>query len=123
VTRKRKVFYPPSRSSKGPAPVPQPIITPATVARINVQAGRGRDEIVVGMRVTLVGTGLYAGETAVVESIAGGVIPAAVVRTEAGRTRHVRTIDLAPAARVQAPAPATTAPAAMSAEPGPPDQA
>ena len=123
MTRKRKVFYPPSRSSKGPAPVPQPIITPATVARINVQAGRGRDEIVVGMRVTLLGTGLYAGETAVVESIAGGVIPAAVVRTEAGRTRHVRTIDLAPAARVQVPSPATTAPAAMSAEPGSPDPA
>jgi hypothetical protein len=116
VTRKRKVFYPPSRSSKGPAPVPQPIITPATVARINVQAGRGRDEIVVGMRVTLLGTGLYAGETAVVESIAGGVIPAAVVRTEAGRTRHVRTIDLAPAARVQAAAPAAT-----TAEPASPD--
>ena len=57
------------------------------------------------MRVTIMGTGLYAGETAVVESIAGGVIPAANVRTEAGRTRRVRTIDLAPAPRT---APAST---------------
>ena len=48
------------------------------------------------MRVSIMGTGLYAGETAVVESIAGGVIPAADVRTEAGRTRRVRTIDLVP---------------------------
>src|SRR4051812_27881669 len=49
------------------------------------------------MRVTVLGTGLYTGQTAIVESIAGGVIPAAVVRTEAGRTRRVRTIDLVPA--------------------------
>jgi hypothetical protein len=49
------------------------------------------------MRVSILGTGLYVGETAVVESISSGVIPAASVRTEAGRTRRVRTIDLAPA--------------------------
>jgi len=46
------------------------------------------------MRVSILGTGLYAGEVAVVERIVAGVIPAADVRTEAGRTRRVRTIDL-----------------------------
>jgi len=100
--RKRKVAYPPSRSSKGPAPVYVPPVTPPTVAKINTQAGLGRDEIVVGMRVTIMGTGLYAGETAIVESLVAGVIPAAHVRTEAGRTRRVRTVDLAPAAKVAA---------------------
>jgi hypothetical protein len=97
LTRKRKVVYPPSRSSKGPAPVYTPQVTPPTVAVINRQAMVGKESIAVGMRVVIGGTGLYTGETAVVESIAGGVIPAAVVRTEAGQTRRVRTIDLAPA--------------------------
>jgi len=41
-------------------------------------------------------SGLYAGEAAVVESLAGGLIPAALVRTEAGRARRARTIDLQP---------------------------
>ena len=45
------------------------------------------------------GGGLYAGEAAVIEKMATGVIPAALVRTEAGRTRQVRTIDLEPIAR------------------------
>jgi hypothetical protein len=114
VGRKRKVTYPPSRSSKGPAPVYVPPVTPPTVAKINKQAGLGRGEIVVGMRVTILGTGLYSGETAVVESLAGGVIPAALVRTEAGRTRRVRTIDLAP---TSAPAAAAAGAPAASAEP------
>ena len=96
MTRKRRVTYPPPRSSKGPAPVYTPQVTPPTVAVINGQAGLGNAGIVVGMRVVILGVGLYAGETAVVESITGGVIPAAVVRTEAGRTRRVRTIDLGP---------------------------
>lgn len=104
MARKRRVVYPPPRSSKGPAPVYVPPVTPPTVAVINKQAGVGRSEIVVGMRVTIMGTGLYTGETAIVESLAGGVIPAAVVRTEAGRTRRVRTIDLAPAKPAPEPA-------------------
>lgn len=99
MTRKRRPTYPPPRSSKGPAPVYTPPVTPPTVAVINRQAGAGRSGIEVGMRVTILGTGLYAGEAAVVESIAGGVIPAANVRTEAGRSRRVRTIDLVPAPR------------------------
>jgi hypothetical protein len=97
VTRKRRPNYPPPRSSKGPAPVYVPPVTPPTVAVINRQAGAGRPGIEIGLRVTILGTGLYAGETAIVESITGGVIPAATVRTEAGRTRRVRTIDLVPA--------------------------
>jgi hypothetical protein len=112
MTRKRRPTYPPPRSSKGPAPVYVPPVTPPTVAVINRQAGTGRAGIEVGMRVTIMGTGLYAGETAVVESIAGGVIPAANVRTDAGRTRRVRTIDLVPVPR------ATAGPAAAPA-PGP----
>jgi hypothetical protein len=97
VTKKRRQTYPPPRSSKGPAPAYTPPVTPPTVALINRQAGTGRTDIQVGMRVSILGTGLYVGETAVVESISGGVIPAASVRTDAGRTRRVRTIDLVPA--------------------------
>jgi len=40
------------------------------------------------------GAGLYAGELAVVESIVVGVIPAYMVRTEAGKTRRVRAVDI-----------------------------
>lgn len=94
MTRKRKVTYPPPRSSKGPAPAPVPYATPPTVAVINMQATTGKASIEVGMRVLIQGTGLYTGEYAVVESLVNGVIPAAAVRTEAGRTRRVRTIDL-----------------------------
>lgn len=96
MTRKRRVTYPPPRSSKGPAPVYTPQVTPPTVAVINMQAGTGKAGITVGMRVMITGTGLYSGETATVESLVSGVIPAATVRTEAGRTRRVRTIDLVP---------------------------
>jgi hypothetical protein len=95
--KKRRPTYRPPRNSKGPAPVYTPPVTPPTVAVINRQAGAGQTGIEVGMRVTVQGTGLYAGEAAVVESISGGVIPAADIRTEAGRTRRVRTIDLLPA--------------------------
>jgi hypothetical protein len=69
----------------------------ASLATIDTTAGHGRASIKVGARVTILGSGLFAGETAVVEKLTGGVIPAALVRTEAGRTRQVRTIDLEPA--------------------------
>jgi hypothetical protein len=105
MTRKRRVAYPPPRRSKGPAPAPTPQVTPPTVAVINMRAAAGKPSISVGMRVTITGAGLYSGETAIVESLVGGVIPAAAVRTEAGRTRRVRTIDLVPAPpRPSAPA-------------------
>ena len=62
---------------------------------INLSATTGRASIRLGDRVRIL-SGLYAGEAAVVESVAGGVIPAAIVRTESGRTRRSRTIDLDP---------------------------
>lgn len=106
MKRKRKVFYPPSRSSKGTPPVggTAPFV-PSTVVAINLRAGIGRKDILVGSRVTILGSGLYAGEVAVVERLISGGIPAALVRTEAGATRRVRTIDLEPTApREQEPA-------------------
>ena len=65
------------------------------MATINLQAMTGRADIVPGTRVQIT-SGLFAGEFAMVESLVGGMIPAAVVRTEAGRTRRARTIDLVP---------------------------
>jgi hypothetical protein len=97
MKRKRKVFYPPSRSSKGAAPAPAAARSvPTTAVEINREAGLGRADIATGSAVRILGTGLYAGETAVVERLVGGVIPAAVVRTAGGRTRQVRTVDLEP---------------------------
>jgi len=113
MTRKRKVVYPPSRSSKGTPPPRAPQVTPATVATINTEAGVGKAGIVPGLRVIIQGTGLYSGETAVVQSLVPGVISAAVVKTDAGQTRRVRTVDLAPAPKVAAAEPA--APAAPAA--------
>ena len=66
------------------------------VANINLDAMTGRAGLAQGSRVRIE-SGLYAGEFAVVESVIGGVIPAAVVRTESGSSRRVRTIDLVPA--------------------------
>jgi len=40
------------------------------------------------------GGGLYAGELAIVESLSNGVIPAAAVRTDTGKTRRIRAVDL-----------------------------
>jgi hypothetical protein len=66
------------------------------VASIDLDAMTGRADISQGSRVQIA-SGLFAGEFAVVESVVGGVIPAAVVRTESGAGRRVRTIDLVPA--------------------------
>lgn len=66
------------------------------MATIDLNAGKGRAGLTVGDRVRITGNGLYAGEAAVIEKLVSGVIPAALVRTEAGRTRQVRTIDLEP---------------------------
>jgi hypothetical protein len=67
-----------------------------SVATINLAAMAGRADITQGSRVQI-SSGLYAGEFAIVESVVGGVIPAAVVRTEAGASRRARTVDLIPA--------------------------
>jgi hypothetical protein len=97
---KRKVTYPPAKTASRPAARPgagpeTPMSRP-TVVSIDVTAGAGRPNLAVGDRVRITGSGLYTGEAAVIERLSGGVIPAALVRTEAGRTRQVRTIDLEP---------------------------
>jgi hypothetical protein len=100
VPRKRKVNYPVARTSRRPAdPAAQstePTYQRPTVVAIDLKAGAGRKGIKLGSRVRIIGSGLYSGESAVVESLPGGVIPSALVRTDAGRTRRVRTIDLEP---------------------------
>lgn len=100
--RKRKVTYPPAKTANRPAPATglptdAPYVRP-TVATIDTTAGKGRAGLAVGGRVRISGTGLYAGEIATIEKLTSGVIPSAVVRTEAGKTRQVRTIDLEPVA-------------------------
>jgi hypothetical protein len=96
--RKRKVTYPPAKTAtRKPRTMGlpgDPTYVRPTVAAIDVTALAGRDDIAVGQRVRIGGEGLYSGETAVVESLVGGLIPAAMVRTEAGKTRRVRAVDL-----------------------------
>ncbi len=117
--RKRKVTYPPPKTANRPAPASglptdTPYVRP-TVATIDLNAGKGRAGLTVGGRVRIAGTGLYAGEIAVIEKLVTGVIPQAVVRTEAGKTRQVRTIDLEPVAPgTQAAGPAAQAPTAAA---------
>jgi hypothetical protein len=97
--RRKKVTYPPPKTGKaGGANAGADARAAAAASRtvsINLGAMTGRTEVVAGGRVQIA-SGLYAGELAVVESVVGGVIPAAVVRTEAGRTRRVRAVDLIP---------------------------
>ncbi len=98
MTRKRKVVYPPSRSSKAP-PAPSRIpINPPSLAIINTAAAAGRSDIFVGLRVSVPASASNPAEAGVVERLVPGVIPAAMVRTESGKTRRVRTIDLVPLA-------------------------
>jgi hypothetical protein len=123
--RKRRTVYPPPRNATRPPrpgepggpggpPLGEPYVRP-TVASINLSASAGRAGLTVGDRVRISGTGLYSGDLATIEKLATGAIPSAVVRTDAGRTRQVRTIDLEPVAATPPPA-AHGAPAA-SAEP------
>jgi len=110
--RKRRTVYPPPRNATRPPrpgepggpggpPAGEPYVRP-TVAAINLSASTGRAGLKVGDRVRITGTGLYSGDLATIEKLTTGPIPSAVVRTEAGRTRQVRTIDLEP---VSAPSP------------------
>jgi hypothetical protein len=117
--RKRKVTYPQAKTANRPAPATglptdPPYIRP-TVATIDLTAGKGRAGLTVGGRVRISGTGLFSGEIATIEKLVTGVIPQAVVRTEAGKTRQVRTIDLEPVApgttNAPPPAAASEAPA------------
>ena len=64
------------------------------LATVNPEARLGRGSFAVGSRVRILGDGLYAGEAGTVEAAASGIIPSALVRTDAGHLRRVRTIDL-----------------------------
>jgi hypothetical protein len=126
--RKRKTTYPPPRNAAPRPPRPGEPGGPgspgsdvpyqrSTVANINLSAGAGRSGLTVGDRVRITGNGLYSGELATIDRLTAGVIPSAVVRTDAGRTRQVRTIDLEPVAAPPPPAPAPTTAPSMSASP------
>lgn len=97
--KKRKVTYPVARTAtrqvRGAGLLgDRAAYARSTLAEINLSALTGRKDISVGDRVRIGGGGLYAGELAVVDSLVGGLIPAAAVRTEAGKTRRVRAVDL-----------------------------
>jgi hypothetical protein len=96
MARKRGSGYRPA-GGKGRAP-DRVVPVPSSVVSIDRTAIVGRAGVAVGSRVRILGSGLYAGELAIVERLVAGVIPAAAVRTEAGNTRTARTIDLEPAA-------------------------
>jgi hypothetical protein len=114
--RKRKVNYPAPKTANKPTRTvgltTSPTYTRSTVATINLAALEVRDDYSAGDRVRIGGEGLYSGELAVIESIVVGVIPAAMVRTEAGKSRRVRFVDLERVAAERAPAPDAPAPAA-----------
>lgn len=91
--RKRKVTYPVARTATR-QPRPGVGEVRSTVAAIDLNALEPRDDLRPGDRVRIGGNGLYAGQLAVVESIAPGVIPAADVRTDGGQRRRARSVDL-----------------------------
>jgi hypothetical protein len=88
-----------------------------TVASINLSASAGRAGLKPGDRVRITGSGLYSGELATIDRLTAGVIPSAVVRTDAGRTRQVRTIDLEPVAAGTPPAGSPPAGASAPSDP------
>jgi hypothetical protein len=100
--KRRKVTYPVARTHTKGVPRagagPEVAMVRPNLVSIDLTAGIGRKNLKVGGRVRIAGTGLYAGEEATIERLVAGVIPAASVRTDAGGTRSVRTIDLEPVA-------------------------
>jgi len=114
--RKRKVTYPVAKTAtkqpRGAGLPSDPGYVRSTVATINLAALDVRDDLKVGHRVKIGGGGLYAGEFAVVESILSGIIPAAMVRTDAGKTRRARAVDLERVAAAAPERPAAERPAA-----------
>ena len=114
MPRKKRVFYPPPKTSARPAPTLGPdarSVNDRSVS-IDLSALAGRGQLKPGDKVRI-SSGLYAGETATVESVSGGVIPAVLVRTEAGMTRRARTIDL----EIARPGSDATGPAQASESP------
>jgi hypothetical protein len=98
--KRRKVTYPVARTHTKGAPRagagPEVAVVRPNLVSIDLTAGAGRANLKVGGRVLINGAGLYAGEQAIIERLVAGVIPTAAVRTDAGGTRRVRTIDLEP---------------------------
>lgn len=98
--KRRKVTYPVARTHTKGVPRagagPEVVQVRPNLVSIDLTAGVGRKNLSVGGRVRISGTGLYAGEEATIERLDTGVIPAAMVRTDAGGSRRVRTIDLEP---------------------------
>ncbi|HET9852154.1 MAG TPA: hypothetical protein VFP56_06570 [Candidatus Limnocylindrales bacterium] len=92
--RRKKVFTP--KPPPSPASEERAAIAAARTVSINLDAMAGKTDVRQGARVRIL-SGLYMGELGTVESLVSGVIPAAVVRTDAGRTRRVRAVDLQPA--------------------------
>jgi hypothetical protein len=94
MTKRKKDYrgYQPSR--RGPAPAAEVPAERPTLVTINSEAAIGRPGFRVGDHVRIESSGAYSGESAVIERLTGGPIPAAAVRTESGRSRQVRTIDL-----------------------------
>jgi hypothetical protein len=95
--RKRYNAFDQSSKRRGQPPTTDAPIERPNLATINLEAGAGKKGFDVGDTVRIMGSGLYSGETAKIERLTAGVIPSAVVRTDSGNTRTVRTIDLAPA--------------------------
>lgn len=94
---KRKVNYPPARTAtRQPRPAGDPAAMRRGPVTIDLDAAKGRPGLKVGDRVRITGTGMYSGEIAVIEKLSNGPIASALVRTEAGRTRQARTVDLVP---------------------------
>lgn len=95
---KRKKDYPRSNNRRV-------VATPGTeespvrpnLATINLQATTGREGLSVGDRVRIEAAGLYSREIGTIQSLSNGVIPSAMVVTDGGGRRQVRTIDLVPA--------------------------
>jgi hypothetical protein len=106
--RRKKVTYPKPKTAtaSGAATAASADARAAAAASrsvsIDLRALSAGSDVVLGGRVQIA-SGLYAGEFATIESVAGGVLPAVVVRTDAGRTRRVRAIDLVPAEGVADP--------------------
>jgi hypothetical protein len=96
--RKRKTNYPPAKTAKRPVrPTGLPTDAPqvrSTVATIDTGAGRDTSGLQVGRRVRIAGTGPFSGETATIKKLISGVIAQAIVETDAGQSRRVRTADL-----------------------------
>ena len=100
MARKRKQVFPPAKTATGgrarQGAGPDGVFNRPQHVTINLSASQGRAGLSVGDRVRIAGTGLYAGENAVITKLSRGPIPSALITTEGGQTRQVRTVDLEP---------------------------